>query len=248
MHEPCYTLDEVAEMLDTRVYDLLCGALNGDLILSADFFDMVVPARQGVIEKSESDEFSDRIVYENTSMLPGVSGVWDLYLPGSFGVIQRTADHDLRSSFGGLHFKAWDGTTLIEIQSATGREAQRLPEGAKWVIRKSNLPLTQAKTEKMMSAEKSALADIQQQAQDAAESDKSGGNPEGNVWEESARLIADELDAQDKKSRCHDSLKGMSERVATEMRNQEIYGPRGPLSAGTILRQALQGKKWKRRA
>lgn len=65
-------------------------------------------------------------------------------------------------------------------------------------------------------------------------------------WQVVARSIADELDAKDAECGAHDSLRGLSDRVAAEMRKRKEYGPRGPLSPGTILREALQGKKWKR--
>lgn len=62
-------------------------------------------------------------------------------------------------------------------------------------------------------------------------------------WQESAREIADHLDRRDKGLGTHDSITGMAERVAVEMRTRGIHGPRGPLSGGTIKREALQGKR-----
>jgi len=39
----------------------------------------------------------------------------------------------------------------------------------------------------------------------------------------------------------------IAERVARRLRERGINGPRGPLSGGTILREALQGGRWKRK-
>lgn len=69
------------------------------------------------------------------------------------------------------------------------------------------------------------------------------------TWQDRARAIADELDKTDKACGAHDSLKSISERVAERMRalGEKGRGLRGPLSAATILREALQGGKWKRK-
>lgn len=66
-------------------------------------------------------------------------------------------------------------------------------------------------------------------------------------WHQAARDIADDLDRSDANGHCHDSIKNISERVSVEMRKRKIYGPRGPISDTTILREALQGGRWKRK-
>ena len=66
-------------------------------------------------------------------------------------------------------------------------------------------------------------------------------------WKVQARTIADELHAIDHKGGAHDSLTNIADRVAKCMRERGINGPRGPLAAGTILREALQGGRWKRK-
>lgn len=74
--------------------------------------------------------------------------------------------------------------------------------------------------------------------------------PQGNTaseWQDSARSIADELDSRDAKSGAKDSLVSLGDRVAEKMRERGIFGPQGPLSGGTVKREALQGGKWKRR-
>lgn len=67
-------------------------------------------------------------------------------------------------------------------------------------------------------------------------------------WAVCAREIADELHARDVAAGCHDSIVHMAERVATELRERGIHGPRGPLSGPTVKREALQGKKWMRKS
>lgn len=66
-------------------------------------------------------------------------------------------------------------------------------------------------------------------------------------WKDIARKIADSLDEADAKARAHDSVKSIADRVANEMRTMGQVGPRGPLSGATVLREALQGGKWKRK-
>ncbi len=65
-------------------------------------------------------------------------------------------------------------------------------------------------------------------------------------WQEQARAIADEVDKADSPN-AYDSVSHIAERVASAMREKGIKGPRGPLSPATILREALQGGKWKRK-
>lgn len=79
------------------------------------------------------------------------------------------------------------------------------------------------------------------------EQQNSNAAPPNDDWREQARAIANELDAADRKAGAHDSLKGVAERVAEHMRKRGIIGPRGPVSGSTVLREALQGGKWKRK-
>ncbi|MDI3515301.1 MAG: hypothetical protein PWP40_2530 [Rhodocyclaceae bacterium] len=66
-------------------------------------------------------------------------------------------------------------------------------------------------------------------------------------WRVQARAIADELDAIDANAKSFSSVRDIAERVARRLRERGINGPRGPLSGGTILREALQGGRWKRK-
>ncbi len=65
-------------------------------------------------------------------------------------------------------------------------------------------------------------------------------------WKSEVRKIADEFHAQDLAGGAWSSLSDMAGRVAVEARERGIRGPHGQLTAGNILREALQGKKWKR--
>lgn len=67
------------------------------------------------------------------------------------------------------------------------------------------------------------------------------------TWQEHARAIAGELHAKDTATGCYDSVKHVSARVEVVMRERKIFGPRGPVSKSTILREALQGGKWQRK-
>lgn len=73
------------------------------------------------------------------------------------------------------------------------------------------------------------------------------GSPESRGWQEVARTIADELDKKDAIAGAHDSVTSIADRIAAELRARGISGPRAPLSGNTILREALQGGKWKRK-
>lgn len=68
-----------------------------------------------------------------------------------------------------------------------------------------------------------------------------------NDWTVQARAFADEIDDSDAKAGAHDGLRGIADRVAKRLRERGINGPRGPLSGATILREALQGGRWKRK-
>lgn len=70
----------------------------------------------------------------------------------------------------------------------------------------------------------------------------------GRAWQDEARHIANDLDEHDRAADCHDSKEGIAERVAVELRKRGVSGPRGPLATGTVLREALQGARWKRKA
>lgn len=66
-------------------------------------------------------------------------------------------------------------------------------------------------------------------------------------WTEQARAIADEIDAIDAKAGAYDGVKNISGRVAVTMRERGIRGPRGPIAGSYVMRNALQGGKWKRK-
>jgi hypothetical protein len=65
-------------------------------------------------------------------------------------------------------------------------------------------------------------------------------------WTIHARQIADECDLKDEKAGAQSCLTDMARRVAEIAAARKIEGPRGPLTGANILREALQGGKWKR--
>lgn len=67
-------------------------------------------------------------------------------------------------------------------------------------------------------------------------------------WRDIARSTADEIHDIDIRCGAYDSVKGIADRVSQRMRERGVFGPRGPLSSATILREALQGGKWKRKS
>lgn len=81
----------------------------------------------------------------------------------------------------------------------------------------------------------------------------------GKDWKEQARMIADECFDADTNNNCRDSLVtrkkksngtyeivgGYAYRVMEIMQERKIHGPRGRIgNANTVMREALQGKKW----
>lgn len=71
------------------------------------------------------------------------------------------------------------------------------------------------------------------------------GTTPGDDWKENARAIADECFDHDTKMKCRDSLKGYSGRVMDIMQERGIKGLHGIFdNPNTIMREALQGKKW----
>ena len=89
---------------------------------------------------------------------------------------------------------------------------------------------------------KAALAETTELRQEVGHQDSTCDD-----WKVQARAIADELDAIDANAVCFSSMTDIAGRVAKRLRERGIEGPRGPLSGGTILREALQGGRWKRK-
>ena len=78
------------------------------------------------------------------------------------------------------------------------------------------------------------------------EAQDEGRDGNGGTWQDKAREIADELHRKDLKAGAWSSNRDISERVASEAFKRNIVGPTGKLTAGNVLREALQGKRWKR--
>jgi hypothetical protein len=72
-----------------------------------------------------------------------------------------------------------------------------------------------------------------------------GTNPSA-IWQAEARRCADRLHLKDKKAGAHSSSADLAERIAEDFRARGIDGRHGPLTGATILREAIQGKKWNR--
>ncbi len=89
---------------------------------------------------------------------------------------------------------------------------------------------------------KAALAETTELRQEVGHQDSTCDD-----WRVQARAIADELDAIDANAKSFSSVTDIAGRVAKRLRERGIEGPRGPLSGGTVLREALQGGKWKRK-
>lgn len=66
----------------------------------------------------------------------------------------------------------------------------------------------------------------------------------GDDWQTKCRKIADELHAKDIAADAWSSVSDIADRVARIAVERKIRGPQGQLTAGNILREALQGKKW----
>jgi hypothetical protein len=71
------------------------------------------------------------------------------------------------------------------------------------------------------------------------------GRNQPAVWQAEARRVADRLARKDKGASAHSSKGDLGDRVAKELRERGIDGPNGPLSGGTITREALGGSRWK---
>lgn len=64
-------------------------------------------------------------------------------------------------------------------------------------------------------------------------------------WKDEARRLADDFFDKDTKINCRRTLQAYADLVMDEMQKLEIHAPRGRIdNAGTIKREALQGKKW----
>lgn len=66
-----------------------------------------------------------------------------------------------------------------------------------------------------------------------------------NMWEEAARLIADECFDDDVMNKRRDTLRNYSKRVLEIMKQRDIRGAKGPItSPDTVMNMALQSDKW----
>lgn len=71
------------------------------------------------------------------------------------------------------------------------------------------------------------------------------GFNDNDDWKMKARKIADRIFDHDTSLNTRRTLKAYAEKVMLEMQRLNIHGPRGRIdNAGTVLRDALQSKKW----
>ena len=141
--------------------------------------------------------------------------------------------------------------------AAVGRSMRgiRLPDFAAWAIRKGmEIPdelralaegATPPATQPLDAAPEPQLfsADADQGEQEDRAQESSTG-----TWHDRVREVADELHRKDINAGAWSSNKDIAERVASEAIKRGIRGPTGQLTAGNILREALQGGRWKRPA
>ena len=140
----------------------------------------------------------------------------------------------LGETFSGSVYRSRPGVDSCEIQALVPPVRVTLPAV---VIAGADLPALAATADKPKP----------QAATDAPGAVRDGETPAAAaIWQEEARAIADELDARDRKAGAYSSTTDIADRVADEMRKRGVEGPRGPLMPANILREALQGKRWKR--
>lgn len=140
---------------------------------------------------------------------------------------------------------------LSRTESFQAKEEEELPEVLRYIdecgLAEYSFPQTNELTLTPV-ANEAAEEEGAPPAQDQALPPERKAESESQIgWKASAWAIADELDAKDAAAGAYSSVRDIASRVAGEMRAHGIYGPRGPLSEGTILREALQGKKWQRK-
>jgi hypothetical protein len=71
-----------------------------------------------------------------------------------------------------------------------------------------------------------------------------GADKSGATWVTHAREIALEYIDRHAAKDLHPSQDDVAEHTETECRARKVFGPRGPLSANTIKREAIQGEWW----
>jgi hypothetical protein len=138
---------------------------------------------------------------------------------------------------------AWSGTVISAIDPATSTVAT--VDIKSWLATlgsKVEMPVTSSK---LMRAAVAASASPSKQGEERP-SELGEGEYSKDEWVPEARRVASALHRRDTEGGAHDSTTNIADRVAKEFRRRGIDGPRGPLSGQTILREALQGGRWKR--
>lgn len=141
--KPWLELSEAEARVTTRLgekvnaADLLRISIAGKLPLYIELRGSI-NARCANIEPSESDEFSDRLVYE-PPFLGGLRGMFRLWsregMPWHFVNVHG----ELESELGGIHVCAPEGQRVVEILNRDGSAAQTLPNGCSVLIRTEDI-------------------------------------------------------------------------------------------------------------
>lgn len=191
---------------------------------------------------------------------------WVEYLSLEFAQAQgwEGAERDakcavVRTEYLNLFFALADTLPFLQEVSGIPWRGDQLP--SEWLtslhLRKSDLR-EWAKTHAPEIAKSRILAEPHAVAADAGsaehlisnipsgECDATRAQGDGEDWREKVRKIADELDLRDEKSGAWSSNQNIADRVARIAIDKGIRGPHGQLSAGNILREAIQGGRWTR--
>lgn len=135
-------IKEAAKFLTERTgrkfkkLDIFQEAKNGHIDLTAEFLAEVK------VNDCTLDRYAGavRVTSETNPFLPGVTGLFDLWLEPELKL--EVIDSELqasRSQLCGLYFKTGRLNRVIELRNDDGTKAKRLPRDARWVVRISSL-------------------------------------------------------------------------------------------------------------
>jgi len=91
-----------------------------------------------------------------------------------------------------------------------------------------------------------AAPEVSDRSGDHGEQEDRAQEGSAGTWMDKIREVADELHRNDLKAKAWSSKEDMSNRLAAEAIKRGIRSSRGQLTAANILREALQGDRWKR--
>ncbi len=187
-------------------------------------------------EKAPAGAWEQALLRGNTAqaiqLMPG-DARWPLMQPHFIDVTVSPAE-----------FFAW---VEAEGIAAPGEVARLMAEG------ETALRENMARAERMAAIEEGreppSMAHEARQVEPKTGSNEAQGKGQDDsaaTWQDKARQIADELHRKDKAGGGYTTNRAMADRVASEAIKRGITGQYGQLTAGNILREALQGGRWKR--